>query len=281
MDKTVVITGANSYLGSFVLREFLEKSHFEIIAVGSPRASAAFAENSRMRYFSADLAEPLSGQIKRSIARADWIFHFAWARGENFDHVNKKNLAMIENLAQVLEKKENFCLISSVAASPNAKSTYGRTKYQAMQKVNQIGGISLVLGLVTGNPAGGAFGLLLNFVKKFPVAFRLKSPPQVYPVSIESVSRAAQKIVGSKDLHGSYGLFGKPVSFNDFLESLEKEHPRFRLPLTLPTSLILSVASLIPFKIGGKLLTFLYKEPEYLKSHKSIPEFGYSQTIST
>ena len=280
MDKTIVITGANSYLGRMVVRMLLRTTDYYIIAVCSLRINEIPEERDRIKYFRSDLSQPLSDELSENISQANWVLHLAWARGQSLEGVSKENFAIIDNIFSVLSHSAKFCFISSVAASPEAKSTYGKAKYMAMQQVGDKGGISLVLGLVAGKPAGGAFRILLKFVKYFPISFRLKKNiPKVYPLNIDNLFSAIKVVLETDGLQGQYRLFGEGLSLNVFFEILEKKYPRPRLSIRLSTNFFLKAIIFIdnipffPRNITQKLITFLFKNEVYLAQHRLIPGF--------
>jgi hypothetical protein len=76
---------------------------------------------------------------------------------------------------------------------------------------------------------------------------------------------------------GSYRVYpSNAADINEFLEQLEKKHMRGRV--RVPVSYKVSIgglrgmhrARLLPPTLGEKLLTFLYKDDEYLATHRTL-----------
>ena len=280
--KTIVITGANSYLGEAVVRHLLEKTDWRIVGLVSPRWNGGTLREwpPRLRCIPADLTKPLPEPVRQALQAADKVFHFAWVRGKRLEEVDRLNLGMINSLMDAMAGPSRFYFISSVAASPGALSTYGCAKYHAMQKVCERGGVALICGLVVDGVPRGPFKMLTSVAQKLPFSIRFNLPVPVYPVDIRDVLLAVQKVGESNLSAGCYRLFAEAVDLNDFLASLEKAASRRRPAVKLdPRSLLAaaSVLKLVPGLSGlaEKLQTFLHKDSHYLMSHLSLPDFSF------
>jgi nucleoside-diphosphate-sugar epimerase len=283
-EKKIIVTGANSYLGSAVVRYLIDKTNWHICGLVSPRTTSAHSniKAERVRYIRADLTQSLSEEIRRELESADRVVHFAWVRGKRLEQVIGLNCTMINSLGKAMATPSGFCLISSVAACPRALSIYGQAKYRAMQLVSEFGGISLVCGLVVDEVPRGPFRLLTCCIGKLPLSIRFtKGAPQVYPIHIRDVGLAVQRIGESNLGIGGYKMFGPETDLNAFLRMLEDIYRRKRIPVRVDAQFILGVISflkrvrLVPAGLADKVLTFLHKEAEYLMSHKDIPGISY------
>ena len=87
---SIVITGANSYLGRVAVEFLREKTAHRLVAVVSPRAELP-GENERVRYLRADLAAAPDTAFAAELAQAACVLHFAWTRTGSADAVSAAN----------------------------------------------------------------------------------------------------------------------------------------------------------------------------------------------
>lgn len=283
-DPTVVITGANSYLGSNVVRHLLEKTQWRVCALVSPRwqGDPVQASNKRVRYLRVDLTEPLSEPIAFELRSAERICHLAWTRKGSLEEANQLNQKMIDSLMDATLDPFRFCFVSTVAATSGAISDYGKTKFRALRHAQSRGGIVLICGLVIDEPPQGPFRMLTIYARMIPASVRFKNcSAKVYPVHIQDVALAIQKICETRLEGGVYKLFGEGMDLNLFLEKLEQACPRSRIPVVLDCDSVLRWVSFLkrarfaPRQLCEKLQTFLFKEPAELMSYRDIPDMTY------
>lgn len=273
----IVVTGANSYLGSAFVRSLESEGGHQVTALVSPRANLP-AARAGVRYLKADLTQPLSEEAWSEVQSADFLFHFAWSRGKDFESVWRQNEQMILHLMGAFRNPGRFYFISSVAAGPQALSVYGTTKYRATRLVSERGGVSLVCGLVTDEPPRGSYKMLRSLVAKLPISLRFTGEvPEIYPISLPELLRDLQRLSEKGSEPGTYRLFRDPVDLNAFLKGLESEKPRFRFPVRINPACLLRLAAflrkchLLPVSLAEKFQTFLYKDPLFLKNCSPLP----------
>ena len=275
---SIVITGANSYLGRIAVKFLREKTAHRLVAVVSPRAELP-AENERVRYLRADLAALPDAALAAELAQAACVLHFAWTRTGSANAVSAANRAMLAHLLGAMPDAGKFWFISSVSASPRPMSTYGATKHEASELVLARGGGVLVCGLVVEpNPPRGPYRMLKKNVARFPLAFRAVSgEPLVFPLRLEDLGAVLAHIATTAPAPASYRMFSPPLGFNTFLAMLEKLAPRRRVPAPFPAGLVLRAAALakksrlVPAKLCDQVLTFLYKDAAHLLAHAELP----------
>lgn len=278
--QTVVITGANSYLGSNIVEYLVEHTGYNIIALVSPRWQASVADQllDRLQYVSADLTRPLSSEVRDLIVNADRVFHFAWTRGFDVTTIDMANIDMIRHIMEAMGDPSNFIFISTVAGTPKALSTYGITKHNSTKLVLSLGGSVLVCGLVVeANPIKGPYRMLKKFVGKFPLSIRLSQGElSVFPIHIDDLYKSIKFICENKLSPKIYKMFGEPIDFNKFMASIENLYPKRRITIPLKASFILDIAAflkktkLMPVKICDQILTFFLKDSDYLMSQYEI-----------
>lgn len=276
--KRVIVTGAHSYLGQRVLAH-LAGDH-EITAVITPWTDdgGSIADDS-INYVRADLTRPLDSELAAAVNRADRVLHFAWRRLKDENEAYAENLAMIENLQAHISQPAVLVFISSVAASPGTLSSYGRTKYRLAKKLIQDGAVVLVTGLIVDPEPKGPYKLLVDAVRKSPVSARItRGAVNVYPIRTADYLDAISTLLETDVSGGSYRLYpAKGCDLAEFLRLIEKKHKRARIPVFVPYGLSMAALKaartlgILPSTLGEKLLTFLYKDDEYLSTHRTLP----------
>lgn len=275
---SIIITGANSYLGRLAVA-FLAQTAHRLVAVVSPRAALPDETAPRVRWLRADLSAAPPPDLAAELAQAACVLHFAWTRTGSASEVSRANRAMIEHLLGAMPDAGKFWFISSVSASPRPMSTYGATKHEAAELVLARGGGVLVCGLVVEpNPPRGPYRMLSKNVARFPLRFRaISGEPLVFPLRLADLIATLAHVVTTAPAPGSYRMFSPPLGFNAFLALLEKLAPRHRLPAPFPAGLVLSAAALakksrlVPAKLCDQVLTFLYKDTAHLLGHAELP----------
>ena len=282
-SKKVVLTGAHSYLGQKLLSHLSTIGGFEVGAFITPWAKDdGLVAGDGIRYVKADLTQSLSDESAGLVRAADRLLHFAWIRGKDEDEVLASNFAMLANLQAHLTRPEALVFISSVAASPNTLSRYGRTKFKIANKLLADGAIVLVTGLIVDKEPKGPYKLLVDVVRKYPFSVRFTANSlKVYPIRTDDFLSAITTVLTADLASGSYRVYpSNAADINEFLEQLEKKYKRGRLKF--PVSYKLSIsglrgmhrARLLPPTLGEKLLTFLYKDEEYLATHRTLKGTG-------
>jgi uncharacterized protein YbjT (DUF2867 family) len=278
MPERIVVTGASSYLGRRVVERLALTRGAEIVALCSPRAGESNSgSNPRIRYIRASLAEPLPLPVFEALRTADRVLHFAWDRRGDATGSIETNAAMVENLLAVC-RPDAFVFVSSVAGAPDAASAYGRHKHLLAERVRAAGGSVFVPGLVVEDPPAGPYAILTKVVAKLPLAIHFTlGAPQVYPVTMDRLLDMAEVVADPRLARGSWRGFDEPVSINAFLRSIEARHLRARVPVPVPTRLLLSVARIVkrlPLPTRAycdKILTFLQKNDEHLATICPLP----------
>lgn len=285
MKKSVVVTGANGYLGRHIIDYFSNDPELFVTALVSPsyNDSNPLHSQNNIQIIKADLTKKLNSNICRALKYADKIFHFAWSRLNDIEKETKNNIQIIEKLLNEISNKGNFFFISSVAASPNAISSYGKIKYQISQMLYELGCCVLVCGLVIEpNPLKGPYKLLKNLISKSPISIRfINGVPVVYPIMIDDIGFTLQSFIGKKTYKKTYRLFTEQINLNNFLVLIENTCKPKRISINLDVTNVLRIvnymnrAYLLPNKIYEKISTFLYKDTDYLLSLDDFHDINF------
>ena len=79
-DKSVVITGANSYLGSSLVRYLIERTQCASTLLYRIGASLPGSSHPGLTVLQADLTQAVPKTILQALPRPNGIVHFAWTR---------------------------------------------------------------------------------------------------------------------------------------------------------------------------------------------------------
>ena len=186
---------------------------------------------------------------------------------------------MIANLQKSLSRPDALVFISSVAASPETLSRYGQTKFKVANKLREDGAIILVTGLIVDPEPKGPYKLLVDVVRKLPFSARFtQDSVKVYPIRTDDFLNAISVVLENEIPSGSYRVFpSNPQDINDFLMLIEKKYDRSGIKVPVSYGLSMGAiraghkASVLPATLGEKLMTFLYKDEEYLSTHATLP----------
>ncbi|MDR1719315.1 MAG: NAD(P)-dependent oxidoreductase [Dysgonamonadaceae bacterium] len=136
----ILITGASGFIGSFLTNAALERE-WQVWAGIRRSSSREYLSDARLRFIDLNYADPvqLRQQISEhatSCGKWDYIIHNAGVtkclHADDFDkinHVYTRNF--IEALKDTGTVPTKFILMSSLSASPDAPTAYGRSKYLA------------------------------------------------------------------------------------------------------------------------------------------------------
>lgn len=274
-SASIVITGANSYLGGGLVRHLISRTpwHVHVIVSHKGSASPVGLSHSRLTISQTDLTQVLPSEVEAALSQATCIFHFAWARASQLDRACALNRRMIEGLLNSTPTPSSFRFISSVSASPSARSVYARAKHAIARAVVEQGGIAVACGLVMGQPPSGPYALLSRAVELLPLRMRFSGDgPLVYPIEIGNLCERLTQSVEMDLPAGNYKLWDAPVRLNTLLARMERDTPRLRMAFPLSTQAVTFTAlGMVRLGLPGagladKVVTFLNKDEAYLSA---------------
>lgn len=185
--KSVLVTGASGFIGSFLVERALEAGA-QVWAAVRPTSSRRYLQDPRIRFIELDLGDDdrLRGQLEAHKAGAgawDFVVHAAGAtkcrRPEDFFRVNTDGTARLARLLRATGTlRGRFVFISSLsvfgavrensaeaapghgtpyyyspiteADDPRPNTAYGRSKLQAERRLAEIAGLDYVVLRPTG-----------------------------------------------------------------------------------------------------------------------------------
>ncbi|HEY0661755.1 MAG TPA: NAD-dependent epimerase/dehydratase family protein [Lysobacter sp.] len=258
MTRALGVTGASGYIGR-ALVPLARSQGWQVVALG--RRPAPAADDFRP----ADLGEPLPADLLNGL---DAVIHLA-ANTTGTALPDGAELAFATALARACaDRGVPLVVVSSQAASPDAPSRYGRTKFEIESAVQPLGAMVVRPGQVIGGREAGLFGMLVSLVRALPVLPMLLPRPRVQPVHVDDLALAILAALSKPELAGTcISVAGAPVAFDDLLmliahDRLHRRRVRFPVPVGL-----LRTALWAAGRIFGPRLS-----PERLDSLTSLPQ---------
>ena len=261
-DYHIAITGANGFIGHN-LSNTLENNDYSVIRlIRSPNMESSTAER---QY---NLGTPPPDNLLDGVS---CVIHLAseTSKGASPD-LAKEGRAARALLQLAHNQNIPFIYISSQAASPEAPTHYGLSKWFIEQQVKQYNGYIIKPGLVFSDDSQGVAGEVAQLIKKSPILPDLKPSPKTQPIHIQDLSNAILKLIGSirqnKTASRVFNLgMERPITFTDFLTRYSTHIMNVRRYF-IPTPLILITWLLTALKIT-RLVSI---DPNRLKSLQDV-----------
>ncbi len=271
VSPIVAVTGASGYIGS-VIADAL-KDEAEVLAlIREPTKPGQIGFS-----FDGDM-DLLARRLREH--RVTHLIHAAWdMHASSTDELErgcvKGSLALLDSARRA--GVEKFILISTISAFESARSNYGRSKLKVEQAFQRFGGLVLRLGLVYGERAGGAFGVIKNIVgtARFLPLIGDGRVPQ-YLLDEKTLRDVVRRAVRG-EFEGERQILTlahpKPIAFRDILIQVARSREGRRLLLVpIPWRLLycllfcLERLGFTPNVKSDSILSFVHQNP--------APDFG-------
>jgi len=246
MNKTIVITGANGFIGRFLIEHFKNNGYHVVALIH--RAYKAALPDVEYRQFDLD---SFAGDVIPMQAEA--LIHAAYIPYKKGNNSDSRNLKGTQRLLEIAHRKKvkKFIYLSSFSAMEDALSHYGQNKFEIEKLFNE--NIDLVLrpGLVIGN--GGLYKNLKSIILKSSIIPLIGGGKQ--PVQTINILKLAEVIqAGIENSSCGYYNIAEENAFpiRDLYKKIAVENNRkvHFLPLPYPIA---------TFMI--KAMEFFFKEP--------------------
>lgn len=272
----ILITGANSFIARH-LAPTLKAEGIE--TVGTARRSDPVAGFDRITV--CHLGDSLAPYL--ATERIDAVVHTALDTGPDAFAVNVAGARRWMEEAGAAGVGLQI-LLSTLSATPEARSDYGRAKYDLEQLFLPAGGIAFRMGIVVG--AGGMFGRMVESVRRYPVVPLLNGGRQlVYVLGIGFVCDVLRDCIAT----GGEGLRGRtwniqqpqPYPLRAVIEAICRIYGFRRLLLPIPAKPALAAVRLaerLPLPrlpISSSNIQGLMQQGQPIPS--DFPRFGYPE----
>lgn len=239
---TVVITGANGFLGSNLVNHFL-KQGWKINALVRTIPDVRVKN---VTYFVYDLSQRVVPE--KAFESADYLIHAAYVK---FNTTNKDamkvNLSAAQRIVAVADKYnlKKKLFMSTMSAHANAESVYGKQKLRIEALFTDKRSVVVRSGLILGN--GGIVKDMVDFMKSkhaVPLVGGGKQPLQV--VGVYDLCRVLEKLL--KDFSGSFTIATPEVyTYKEFYQAISKQINTWVLYVPLPFFALLAAIKTIRF----------------------------------
>lgn len=243
--KTVLITGANGFIARHLARSLGGAAR----RLGVSRAGEPVDGFDLVRR--AALGDALPSFDDDAI---DAVVHTANHEGSDEYRVNVDGTWQWFQAARDRGASVQL-LLSTLSATPQAVSDYGRAKYELEQRFIKAGQVAFKLGIVVGN--GGMFGRMKAAQQRLRIVPLLDNgSPRVFVLGIDYLCRAIRECVLSAGagLRGRAWNMQQPESYTlrEIMTSIRR-HYRYRchfLPVpSLPILWTLRLAETLPIRL--------------------------------
>lgn len=269
MNEKVIVTGANGYLGSYVVREFLRQG-FGVLALKYAHYASVIVDHPDVQYIEADISAPivdnvhLQAAIGQSEIKA--VVNIAALLGSSDYEANfKVNTEGVGHLIELATKLgvRRFVQISSVVVMKSIKGPYGITKQkgQELLMASPLDYTVFIPAMILGPESLGLNRVLKN-VFRFPFFVPLigTGKETQHPIYVKDFARAiVESVKSEKSARKVYQIAGDTVlSFRNFIRMILRIYGKRRIFVFVPAF----IASLL-----GMLFQKIQKVPLFTAEH--------------
>ncbi|WP_299314529.1 NAD-dependent epimerase/dehydratase family protein [uncultured Aquimarina sp.] len=233
MNKpTIIITGANGFLGKCLVDYFLIKQ-WNIKAFVHCLPIERYDDVVYVQYSMEDSAD------ESNFEDVNFLVHAAYLRYEKDSHADEINLRGTKKLVSICnERNIKVVFLSSFSAHEKAISHYGITKLRCEELFDLKKDVILKVGFIIGKK--GILSEMINRMKSssfFPLVGGGKQPLQ--SVYIEDLCEVVEKVLVKKEMLGIFKIAHQEIiTMNMFYKELAWRLERKLIFVPIPTSLL-------------------------------------------
>ncbi|MBI5465413.1 NAD-dependent epimerase/dehydratase family protein [Candidatus Gottesmanbacteria bacterium] len=250
MMKKILVTGANGYIGRYLVKKLLQQN-YEVVAYVRDlgKMPAWLLGSPKLEVLEGNLADKLS--LEKTVEGVDIIFHLAAALRmfEKDKELHKTNILGLQNLLQACQKANRpikFIFASSIDAEKRAFTDYGKSKLKGekivkefTQKNPQIEHIIVRIGNVYGGVEGGMVeGIRQQVLKndwRASILYYCLSDKPLYLIAIEKlVDHLVKQASDSEVKNRVLTLVEERTTVKELVSHLKKEKLIANYPKKLP-----------------------------------------------
>jgi nucleoside-diphosphate-sugar epimerase len=243
---TIAITGSSGFIGSCLVRHFLDRGNRVVLMQRRPPESL----HERASHLPFDLRNPLLLEHLEVDALIHCAFMPSTPKDADAEEVNIAATLLLRDYCR--QRGIRFLFLSTMSAHAQAESVYGRHKFRLEQMLEAPNETVLRLGLVIGSE-GGLFRRITYAVNRSPVVPLVDGGHQpVQTVAVEDVCIIAAKCI-DENISGHF-LIGaeKAITLRELYQSVARHKGRRLRFISLPYFLfdvVLSVLALLPLNL--------------------------------
>lgn len=269
MTDYVILTGANGYLGSYIVRELAMRG-FGVIACRFPHHASTVIQHPLVEYVETDITKPagemneLSQKVNGKNLKA--IINAAALLGSsvydaNFS-VNAQGVTNMMDFARTHGIK-TFVQISSVVVMKKIKGPYGITKLKGQELLMESGlDYTVFIPAMIMGPESLGLNRVLKNVFRLPFIVPLigSGKETQHPIYVKDFARAIVDSLNSdKAARKVYQIAGDTViPFRDFIRAILEHYGKKKLFIPIPTFVALML---------GRFFQKVQKVPLFTAEH--------------
>lgn len=231
MDKTIIVTGANGYLGSYVCRELLRQG-YRVIGFKWDHWASVVIEHPDIEYIRCDIRESIRPQVREALGEkkiAAIVNTAALLGSSDYDRNYSVNALGVKNMMDFAHESgiKRFIQISSVVVIKEFKGPYGETKLigQQMLEESDLDYTVFIPAMILG-PEGLGINRILKNVFRFPMVVPLigNGAQTQHPIFVKDFAKYVVKSIGQPGAYRkTYQIAGDTViSFRNFIRMMLK-----------------------------------------------------------
>lgn len=269
MNKTLIITGANGYLGHYAVMEAVAQG-YNVLACSFKHFAPVRIDHPAVTYLETDISLPADQQdnLREAVRNRQVvaIIHVAALLGSSDYAANEKvNTTGVGNMMDFATQHDisRFVFISSVVVLKQIKGPYGVTKLkgQELLTASALDYTVFIPALIMGPESLGLNRVLKN-VFRFPFFVPLigQGRETQHPVYVKDFAREIIGVVANeKTKRKVYQIAGdRVIAFRDFIRLILRHYDKQRILVPVPVFLA---------KALGMLFQKVQKVPLFTAEH--------------
>lgn len=248
MNKTLLITGANGYLGHYTVQEAVRQG-YHVIAGSYPHFASVRIVHPRVQYVEIDLSIEAGAQheLNRLLQghAVEAILNIAALLGSSDKEQNEKvNALGVKNMMELARRHQirRFIQVSSVVVLKPIKGPYGEAKLRGQNYLtaSELDYTVFIPALIMGPESLGLNRVLKN-VFRFPFFVPLigSGKETQHPVFVQDFAKAlVEAVENPRTFRKTYQIAGdRVISFRNFVKAILKHHGKQRIFVPVPVGL--------------------------------------------
>ncbi len=240
-NQHIIITGANGFIGSYLVAYF-NALNFKVIALGRQQPKEKLLG---VTYTFYDMKQQLDESVFESNSV---LIHCAYSKHTSNNSFDSNENATQQLLAIARKKNITCVFFSSISATSTSGSYYANQKNKLEKLFNSTHDIILRPGLVIGN--GGLFANTVKFITRFNILPMVgKGQQPVYYIGINDLVKALHELLIQQRAGTFYVCHEKSIPYKTFYKTVATCLQKKIMTLSLPLwffKIALTVYGLLP-----------------------------------